>query len=201
MRQDKAFTEGEAVSQSVIGNFLAELFDDVITVDPHLHRVHRFADAVPASHAESLSATELMRQFLHDQPDVILLGPDSESEQWVSSIAETDGLVYGVASKQRLGDREVRIKLPGLDLAGKQIVLVDDVISTGETIAMTAQACYEYGATSVNVLVTHALFASGAVERLRQAGVDNIWSTDSIPHQSNCIILAEVLASAVRGIV
>lgn len=200
MRQDTAFIAGEAVSQPIIGHFLAELFDDVITVDPHLHRTHNLVDAVPAKHAVALSATTLMREFLRADPDVVLLGPDSESEQWVRTIAEPDGLLYGVASKQRLGDRDIHIDLPDLDLANKTVVLIDDVISSGETIAIAAQACFEQGAKRVDVLVTHALFAQGAVERLRQVGVKEICSTDSIPHPSNCIHLADLFTVAVRSI-
>jgi len=209
MRQDKAFAAGEAVSQSIIGRFLAGLFDDVITVDPHLHRTHHLADAVPATHAVALFATAVMRHFLHSyceahpesHADTILLGPDSESEQWVRSLAEVDGLAYGVACKERLGDREILITLPDLNLSAAAVVLVDDVISSGETIAIAVQACVERGAKRVDVLVTHPLFAQGAVERLRQAGVGEIWSTDSISHPSNCIVLTNLIAAAVQRIV
>lgn len=201
MRQDTAFVEGEAISQSIVGRFLAELFDDVITVDPHLHRTHDLEDAVPATHAVALSANAVMREFLYAYPNAVLLGPDSESEQWVRTIAESGGQSYGVASKQRLGDREVRINLPDLDLVGKQVVLVDDVISSGETIAIAAQCCLEEKAKRVDVLTTHPLFAQGAIERLRQVGVGEIWSTDSISHSSNCIALADLLANAVQDII
>ena len=200
MRQDTAFVAGETVSQPIIGRFLADLFDDVVTVDPHLHRTHHLADAVPATHAVALTATGVMSDFLRTRADTILLGPDSESEQWVRTLAEANGLAYGVASKQRLGDREIRITLPEFDLAGKSVVLVDDVISSGETIAIATQACFEKGAKRVDVLVTHPLFAQGAIERLRQSGVGEIWSTDSISHPSNCIALTDLLAEAVRAI-
>ena len=208
MRQDKAFAPGEAVSQPVIGRFLARLFDDVITVDPHLHRTHDLADAVPAVNAIALSATAAMREFLHSHyrahlenyGDAILLGPDSESEQWVRSLAEADGRSHGIARKQRLGDRKILITLPDLDLMAHAVVLVDDVISSGETIAITSQACLKRGAKSVDVLVTHPLFAEGAIERLREAGIGEVWSTDSIPHPSNCIALTNLLADAVRRI-
>jgi len=200
MRQDTAFAAGEAVSQSIIGRFLADLFDDVITIDPHLHRTHHLQDAVPATHAVALSATQLMRDFLRSHADSILLGPDSESIQWVRTIAEAGGLAYGVANKQRLGDREIHISLPDLDLAGKSVVLVDDVISSGETIAIAAKCCIEKAAKRVDVLVTHALFAQGAIERFQQVGVGEVWSTDSIPHSSNCIALSNLLAEAVQGI-
>jgi ribose-phosphate pyrophosphokinase len=200
MRQDVAFSEGEAISQRIIGRFLADLFDDVITVDPHLHRVHNLAEAVPATNAIALSATGVMRDFLRSHSDAILLGPDSESEQWVKVIAEGGGLSYGVADKQRLGDREIRITLPELEMDNKHVVLVDDIVSSGETIAIAAQHCFERGAKRIDLLVVHPLFARGAIKRLQQIGVGEIWSTDSIPHSSNCMKLAELLAESVRTI-
>jgi len=200
MRQDTAFVAGEAISQTIIGQFLADIFDDVITVDPHLHRTHNLKDAVPAANAVALSATTAMCDFLLSHPDVILLGPDSESVQWVRSIAEESGLAYGVAEKLRLGDREIQITLPDLNLTEKSVVLVDDVISSGETMAIAAKCCFEKGAKRVDVLATHALFAQGAVERFQQVGVGEVWSTDSIPHSSNCISLAGLLAEAVHVI-
>jgi len=204
MRQDKAFHAGEAISQSIIGQMLADLFDDVITVDPHLHRTLYLEDAIPVSHAVKLSAAEVMREFLCQAEqfnnNTLLLGPDAESEQWVSSIAGGCGLDYAVASKERLGDRELNIELPELDFSGKHIVLVDDVISSGETVAIAAEGCYERGAKQVNVLVTHALFAPNAIERLQQVGITGIWSTDSIPHSTNQISLAGLLAAAVQEI-
>lgn len=201
MRQDKAFNPGESISQVIIGQLLAELFDHVITVDPHLHRTHDFKEAVPAKQSVALSATPLMRNFLGKKSDTILLGPDSESEQWVQSIAAGAGMASCVATKQRLGDREIRISLPDIEMAGKTIVVVDDVVSSGETLAIAAQQCIDRGASRVDVLVVHPLFAKGAVERLKQAGIGDIWSTDSISHPSNCIPLAELLGSAVNTLI
>jgi ribose-phosphate pyrophosphokinase len=198
MRQDKAFSPGEAISQTVIGQLLADLFDDVITVDPHLHRTHHLIDAVPASKALTLSATLPMREFLQKLGDIFLLGPDEESQQWLDAIAQDCCLSYCVARKKRLSDTEVQITLPEIDLQNKRVVLIDDVISSGETIAITGLSCFENGASSVDVLVTHPLFAEGAIERLKQAGIGQIWSTDSITHSSNCIFLADLLAEGIN---
>jgi len=88
MRQDTAFLPGEAVSQTIIGEWLAQHFDAVLTVDPHLHRVHRLADAVPVKSAIVLSAATAIGEFLCEQNRrIVLIGPDAESEQWVSIAA------------------------------------------------------------------------------------------------------------------
>ena len=200
MRQDRAFRPGEAVSQRIIGQLLARHFDTLITVDPHLHRIHDLRDAVPLRHAISLTAAPVMADWLAGREDKpLLLGPDAEAEQWVAAIAATSGLAYGVASKTRLGDRSVRVRLPDLSFGGRDVVLVDDVASTGQTLAECARALLAAGAHSVAALVTHALFVDDALAGLRRAGIETIVSTDSIPHVSNALPLAPILARAVAS--
>lgn len=197
MRQDRAFRPGEAVSQQIVGALIARHFDTLITVDPHLHRVHRLADAVPVRRAVTLSAAPLMADWLTGRPGrPLLLGPDAESRQWVSRIAERANLDFRVASKQRLADREVRIVLEEGAYRGRDVVLVDDVASTGRTLVEAAHRLSEAGAAGVSVLVTHALFIDDALIQLERAGVTDIHSSDSIPHPSNRLPLAPLLASA-----
>ena len=195
MRQDKAFHPGEAISQLIIGRFLADLVDDLISVDAHLHRVDRLQQAVPLQNAINLSATSVMGEFLLQQDmQPLLLGPDSESQQWVQQLAAVGGFDWAIAHKQRISDVEVRISLPDIDFQRRPVVLVDDVISSGHPLAQTANEVRNAGASKICCLVTHALFAEGALELLTQAGIKDIWSSDSIPHQSNVIHLAKMLA-------
>ncbi len=201
MRQDTAFHPGEAVSQTIVGDFLAGLFDDVVTVDPHLHRIQSLREAVPLNTSIAISAGPAMSDFLRQLGNPVLLGPDGESLQWVAGIASACGLEYGVASKKRHGDRQVSIQLPDMALKGRYVVLVDDVVSSGETVAMATAQCLQAGAVKVDVLVTHALFAPGSEQRMRQAGVEQIWSTDSITHTSNRIPLAGLLSDAIEKLV
>ncbi|MCB1772697.1 MAG: ribose-phosphate diphosphokinase [Gammaproteobacteria bacterium] len=199
MRQDKAFHPGEAVSQQVIGALLARHFDTVITVDPHLHRTHDLHQAIPVRRAVALSATPVMAEWIADHyRQALLMGPDEESLQWVRAIATSCDLDYGVARKQRLGDHDVRVELPNLPVAGRSVVLVDDVASTGHSLAETARQLKERGAASVTALVTHALFVGHALERLREAGVSDICSTDSVLHASNKLSLDILLAAALE---
>ncbi|MEE4383815.1 MAG: ribose-phosphate diphosphokinase [Pseudomonadales bacterium] len=199
LRQDMAFVPGEAVSQQVIGRFLAGLFDAVVTVDPHLHRVHALAEAVPARRAIALSAAPAMGAFLAGRKDrPLLLAPDREAEQWVARVAAGAGLEHGVADKLRRGDRRVEVSLPDRDYAGAQVVLVDDVASTGHTLAEATRALRGAGAYRVDVLVTHALLVDDARTLLADAGVTELWSSDSIPDASNAFPLADLLADALR---
>lgn len=198
MRQDIAFQPGEAVSQRIIGAFLADVFDDVITVDPHLHRISRLEQAIPGRNAIALSAAELFGHHLAGEKGALLLGPDEESAQWVHAIAAISRLEYAVASKRRNGDKAVAVQLPDVAITGRDVVLVDDVASTGHTLATITRQLLAAGARRVTALVTHALFAGDAQEILRQAGLSRIGSSDSIPHPSNVVCLAPLLAETVR---
>lgn len=201
MRQDIAFTPGEAISQQTIGDWLAHYFDDVITVDPHLHRIKNLGEAVPTRNAISLSAAHLLGKFLAQRfTDVLLVGPDEESEQWVSAAAQPGRFSYEIGRKQRHGDKHVTIDFNFSSMKNKTVVILDDVLSTGHTIARAAELIYTAGAKEVNVAVTHALFCGDAASVVAKAGIKHVFSTDSILHESNCIALAPLLAESVRAL-
>ena len=196
-RQDIAFQPGEAISQAIIGDFLARYFDVVVTVDPHLHRVHSLDQVIPCQHVITETAGLAMAAFVKQNlNNPLLVGPDSESEQWVGSMAQPERLEYIIAAKQRYDDHNVAVTLPEFDYQGRQVVLIDDMISTGNTVAETSQRLYQAGVHSVDALVTHPLFISGAKARIQQAGVRHIWSCDTIEEPSNVIELAPLLATA-----
>jgi len=199
MRQDRAFEAGQAVSQRIIGQLLARRFDTLITVDPHLHRTHELGTAVPVRRAVNLSAGPVMAAWLERQAEKpVLLGPDEESEQWVREIAHSSECDYAVARKRRLGDRDVRVELPAFDFGSRSVVMVDDIASTGRTLAEAARQLVNAGAGEISVLVTHALFVGDALAELRRAGVTRILSADTIPHETNGLELAPLLAAALR---
>ncbi len=197
MRQDIAFHPGEVVSQKIIGQLLADYFDAVITVDSHLHRINHLAEAIPiaAENAINLTATRPMAEFIQSHCEqAFLIGPDGESEQWVKAIASLETLDFCVAHKQRFGDHEVKVTMPQANFKDRNIVLVDDVASTGRTLEAAIRDIKPYHPASVSILVTHALFVGEALPRLRAVGVDNIWSCDSINHPTNAVSLAKLLA-------
>lgn len=197
MRQDMAFHPGEAVSQRVIGALLARHFDTLVTVDPHLHRVARLSEAVPVRRAITLSAAPVITEWLQQRGgDPLLMGPDEESEQWVSAIAAPAKLDYAVAHKHRRGDRDVTITLPESAVAGRDVILIDDIASTGRTLAGAARQLADQGAGTVSVVVSHALFAGDALQTIRDAGVGEVVSTNSIRHATNRLSLDHVVSRA-----
>jgi ribose-phosphate pyrophosphokinase len=202
MRQDMAFNPGEAVSQRIVGQFLAGLFDSLITVDPHLHRVVTLEEAVPVNDAVVLSGAPLLADHVARQRSrPLLIGPDEESAQWVGLAAGRHGWDHAVCRKLRHGDHAVDIELPPIPVQGRAVVLMDDVASSGHTVAQAARLLLAAGAASVDLAVTHALFAAHAVELIREAGVGEIWSTDCIAHPTNAVSVVPAVAAVLRELV
>jgi ribose-phosphate pyrophosphokinase len=198
MRQDVVFSAGEPISQRVIGALLGEAFDQVLTVEAHLHRIRRLAEVVPCA-ARSVPAVAAIAEWVaRFGRRTLLVGPDAESAPWVGAVARRAGLPCVVAEKQRSGDRRVRVRLPPLPAAGRA-VLLDDIASSGATLAATARALRRAGIRRVDALVVHAIMAPGAAARLRRAGVRRLLSCDTVPHPTNAVSVAPLLAQALWG--
>jgi ribose-phosphate pyrophosphokinase len=201
MRQDFADEPGVAVSQRIIGKLLAGLFDDVLTVDPHLHRISSLNQAIPIKNAISLTAADEIGRFLKQKLDyALLLGPDSESEQWVATIANKIGFDYCIAHKERRGDKQIEMTLPDNNF-NKPIVIIDDMASTGRTLGKATRLLQAAGSKDIYAVVTHPLFCDDAEAHILQAGIKTIWSTDSIDHPTSCIKLDALLANAIKAII
>ena len=196
MRQDKRFQEGEGVTSRYFARLLSQQFDFIATVDPHLHRYHALSDiySIPSrvEHAASLLAG-----FVRDQANGFLVGPDEESEQWVSDMAGRAGRPRGGGRKVRSGDRQVQVTLPDLThLAGRQPILMDDVISSGMTMARALEALAEQGFNASICAGIHGLFADTADQMLEQLGAQLV-TTNTISHRSNQLDAGPMLARAV----
>jgi ribose-phosphate pyrophosphokinase len=203
MRQDAAFHGGEAISQRVVGALLARTVDRVITVDAHLHRTNTLRGVFPGIEADNLAAMPIIADALQAtslDPATVVVGPDAESRQWVSDLAGRLGLAHLVAQKKRHSDRSVSISFadPAI-FAGRPVLLVDDIASSGGTLISCAQALAEVGAMAIDVIVTHALFPADTTDALLRAGIRSVRSTHTVPHPTNAIRLDGILAAALRA--
>lgn len=202
MRQDAAFRKGEAINQKVVGPLLAGSFDRVITVDAHLHRTKNIKDVFPRIESDDLSAMPAIADVLRVgdlSSETVVVGPDEESGPWVGDLAGRLGLDHAVARKSRRGDRSVEITFadPGL-FKGRPALLIDDIVSSGGTLIACAKALRAAGVTTIDAVITHALFAPELTGEFLRAGIRSVRSTDSVPHPTNAIALDGVLAAALR---
>lgn len=200
MRQDCRFHEGEAITSRTFARLLSSLVDELITIDPHLHRYQGLDEiyAIPSrvTHADTALA-QWVRTHI-EQP--LIVGPDEESVQWVSLIAEQVGCPVLVLRKTRLGDRDVRIEMPDLEAYRQHTpVLIDDIISTGRTMLETASNLVNAGMSPPYCLGIHGVFAPGAYEEMTAGPVAAVITTNTVPHASNQIRVDDILARAVKA--
>lgn len=199
MRQDHRFHPGEAISSRSYARLLSASLDWLVTVDPHLHRWHSL-DQIYAIPTRVVQAAPAIAAWLRREvPRPLLVGPDSESAQWVGALAGLLGAPWTTLAKTRRGDRDVSVAPTGaVQWEGRTPVLVDDIISTGETIAVAAQALRALGCGAPLCIGVHALFDQAAHQRLLDAGIERVVTCDSVPHATNAIALAPLLAAGVR---
>jgi ribose-phosphate pyrophosphokinase len=196
MRQDRRFHPGEALTSVRFATLLGEVFDWLVTIDPHLHRYKTLADLyrIPAT---ALHAGPLLAEFVRGVDRPLLIGPDVESEQWVADVARQVDAPFLVLEKTRLGDRDVRIRVPALTThADRTPVLVDDIISSARTM-LTALRGWPAGARRPVCLGIHAVFAAGAHDELAAAAPAAIATTNTIPHPTNRIDVVPLLQAEV----
>lgn len=202
MRQDKRFHPGEAITSRSYARLLSGSLDFLVTVDPHLHRWRTLGELY-AIRTEAVAAAPAIAQWIRrNVQEPVLIGPDSESEQWVSEVARLVQAPYAVLSKTRSGDRDVRVNFEGTARwPGLTPVLLDDIVSTGHTIAAAAQLIARAEMPPALCVAVHALFDAGALDRLANAGVRRVVTCDTVAHPTNAIRLAPALARAVRSFV
>jgi len=204
MRQDRRFHPGEALTSTSFANLLSVQVDWLVTVDPHLHRPHLhrrnslaeiYSIPTAVAHAAPLITTWIRANVTAP----LVVGPDAESEQWVSTVANAIPCPYIVLTKTRRGDRDVSIStLPDMsqwnDLTP---VLVDDIISSARTLIETTRRFASTRLAAPICVGVHGVFAAQAYQSLRAAGASRIVTTNSIAHPSNEIDLTPLLVEPV----
>lgn len=199
MRQDKRFREGEAVTSTCFAQIISRWVDWLVTVDPHLHRRSSLSEiyTIPAT---SLHAAPLISSWIKTHVSApVLVGPDSESSQWVAAVARDAGAPHIVLEKTRRGDRDVSIHVPDL---GSWIdhtpVLVDDIISSGRTMVETVRGLIAIGMKRPVCIGVHGVFAGNAYRELMESGPQEVMTCNTVPHPSNGIDLSDLIAGGVR---
>lgn len=198
MRQDVQFRSGEGVTSNYFAKLVSGVVDWLVTVDPHLHR-HSSLDglyAIPTTIARSAPAIAAWIASEVNHP--FLIGPDAESVQWVSAIAEHCSAPFVILEKTRRGDRDVEISKPPTEWNGHTPVLVDDIVSTGKTLIQATRQLRAAGASAPMCVAIHAVFADAVLDELRDAGAAGIVTCDTISHASNRISVCDSIAEAAK---
>ena len=199
MRQDREFEPGVGTLARHYAHWLSQLADVLLTVDPHLHRIHRL-DEIFSSRARLVAAAPAIAAWIAaecNEPP-LLVGPDGESAQWVNDIARRLHCPAVHLRKTRLGDAEVQAQSRDLRrYRGRQAIVVDDIVSTAATMIETVTHLRQQDFEAPLCIAVHGLFCDNAYTRLLQAGAARIVSCNTVSHLSNGIDVHGALADAV----
>lgn len=196
MRQDKAFHDGECITSRVMAKLLSSSCDRLITLDPHLHRYHSLNDVFTVPSVKITAVPILANYVKKNVPSPLILGPDAESNQWSEAVAKQIGTTGVVLKKKRYTSRSVRIHL-SIDVRNRNVVIVDDIISTGHTMLETVKQLRKKGAKRIICLATHGVLAEGALQKLQRTGAEVV-TTNTINNPVAKIDVSEEIVEEIK---
>lgn len=200
MRQDKIFHKGEGVTSRYFARLVSGFADSLVTVDPHLHRISSLGE-VYSIPTEVVHAADAISNWIKKHiENPVLVGPDSESEQWVSEVAKNAGAPFLVLEKTRHGDRDVEVSVPQVEAFKNHTpVLVDDIISTARTMIETVGHLKKADMKAPVCIGVHAVFSGNAFWDLLHSGVEKVVTCNTIPHASNAIDLSGLYVDFIQN--
>ena len=196
-RQDKRFSPGETVSARVISEILGRSCDGMVILDLHEPKV--------------LDGSELRIGFVSSMPEIadilekevnpdFILSPDKGAIDRASEVAKIGGWEFSYLEKTRIDAHTIEHQAKDLDVNGKVVAIVDDMISTGGTICRASDALRRQGAKAVYAACTHGLFTGGALSRLANH-VDGVYTTDSLRNPRSVVSSAPALARGIKEMI
>jgi ribose-phosphate pyrophosphokinase len=200
-RQDRRVSGEEPVGARLVADLLACRCDRIVALDLHTAAIEGFA-SVPLL---NLSAVPLLTEAFreHRRQDQVLVAPDAGAVKLAQRYGELLQLPVAYVEKMRRSDREVAVQAVTGNVEDRVPVLVDDMISTGGTMAAAAAALLEAGARpDISILVSHCLLVGKAASLLEQLPIRRIITTDSVPEATktqlplSACTLAQLLADA-----
>lgn len=210
-RQDSRFNPGEPGSFHLVSKIIDDLGINMIyTIDLHLQRVNDLSELIKNTPTKNLSAVPDIATWIKNNAGLnnpIILGPDEESEQWAKVAAETIGVDYEIMIKTRYSATEVSITTKEgkpLPVNGKDVVIIDDIISSGGTIIEAVKLVKEAGAGKIVVGCTHPVLRGktqfdSALANIYNSGVSIVVGTDSVPSQVSYVSIAPVIAKTLQN--
>jgi len=204
-RQDRKHEGRVPITAKLVANLLtAAGVDRLLTVDLHSSQIQGFFD-IPVDH---LFAAPVLIRYMQEKEleNLCVVAPDPGSIKMANAFAKRLNAAFGVVDKRRVGDEQVEVSNIIGDVRGKNVVFVDDIISTGSSLLRAYEVVREYDPRSIYVLVTHPVLCADALENLKKIEAEEIIVTNSIPlgekRLDNLTVLsiAELLGEAIRRI-
>lgn len=204
-RQDQRFNPGEILSLKTVFKLLKDVgTDELYVIDIHRHRMGDELIRLIGLPTHNLTAMPLLAKYAKEQfklEDPIVIGPDEEAEQWACIAAKTIDAEYDYLVKKRLGDREVEITPKSLNVKGRDVLIVDDIVSTGGTMVKAIEVVLREGAKRVVTACTHPILVENALVKILEAGAEALIGTDTVPSPVSFVSVTPVIVDALRKFV
>jgi ribose-phosphate pyrophosphokinase len=196
-RQDKRFRRGEPISARAVARVFGRGAENCITVNIHESAVLKYFD-VPTT---NLSLAKDMGDYIMKMglSNPLILAPDDGALAFAQDVACVGGWDCDHLEKTRLSGVEVKMAPKKLCAASRSVVIVDDIISTGGTIATATNMLYQQGATEVYAACVHGVLIGGAYVHLKASGIREVFCSDTIERGCSRISAADRIAAAIRG--
>ena len=205
-RQDRKDQPRVPITAKLVANLITTAgADRVMTMDLHSAQIQGFFD-IPFDHL--YAAPVLVDHYIHlNIPNLIVVAPDIGSVKMARAYAKRLGVGLAIVDKRRPRPDAVEMMNVIGEVEGKNVVIFDDVVSTGSTLVEAAEALKRAGAREIYAGCTHGILCGDAVERIRRSSVRELVVTDSIPHDPQTLgptirmlSVAGLLGEAIRRI-
>ncbi|MFA5236235.1 MAG: ribose-phosphate diphosphokinase [Methanoregula sp.] len=196
-RQDKRFKNGEPISARAIARLFRNGVEDCITVNIHEPEVLKYFGVQTTNISLGKDVGAYIKSM--DLNDPLILSPDDGALAFAENVASVGGWDCDHLEKTRLSGVEVKMAPKKLCAASRSVVIVDDIISTGGTIATAAGMLYKQGATNVYATCVHGVLIGGAYVHLKANGIRDVFCSDTIERGCSRFSAANCIAAALRG--
>lgn len=194
-RQHKIYNPGEAISSKVMTEALFLYADRMYAVDLHDEETLEYS----SKPFENIKIVKSIGDYFREYGLDYVVSPDDGGSQRARAISEDIGAESFFLNKVRIDSRTVKMEVPDVDINGKKVLLVDDIISTGGTIMRSAGIMKEKGASEVYISAVHGIFTNGSDMKIKEAA-DEVAVTDTIESGYSTISIAEEVAQKLKEV-
>lgn len=195
-RQERRFKSGEAVSAVIVAELLeAAGASEIYSINLHEKNIKEFFN-IPV---HEISAMPMIANYINEHiEDPMIIGPDKGALGFAEEISGILKCDCDYLEKTRISPEKVEMKLKNLDVKGRDVVIIDDIISTGGTIVSASRILNDLGANKVVVGCVHPILVEDALLKIFAAGVDDVFATDTLKSDVSTISVAPLVAGYLK---
>lgn len=194
-RKDKRFKPGECISIEAISK-LFKIVDKLLVVEPHLHRIKKIKDVMP--YGRRITIVNDIANYCKNIQNPLFIGPDMESFQWAKHIAKILNKESLILRKTRYSSRKVKIKVPKINLKDRNMILIDDIVSTGHTMLETIKQLKKFKPRKIYCIAIHGLYVEDALKKLSKHS--KVISSNTIPSKASKIDISNTIVQEIKNV-